>query len=63
MDIGHRARTITAVQNHWLKARLAFGVRGSVLNLARDRLELWTTFLGLCSASDRLRDLLVLEAG
>ena len=36
-------------------------VRGSVLDLARGRLELDTTFLGLCSASDWLRELL--EAG
>ena len=33
-------------------------VRGSVLDLARARLELGTTFLGLCLVLDRSRDLI-----
>ena len=33
-------------------------VRGSVLDLARARLELGTTFLGLCLVLDRFRDLI-----
>ena len=33
-------------------------VRGSVLDLARARLELGTTFLGICLVLDRFRDLI-----
>ena len=33
-------------------------VPGSVLDFARSRLELGTTFLGLCLVSDRFRDLI-----
>ena len=33
-------------------------VRGSVLDLARARLELGTTFIGLCLVLDRFRDLI-----